>query len=62
MKEFRPSGDFVSSVMEGVREYERGQRACVPFTQRLFASRLFRYTMSCGSLFVGIFIVPVACL
>ena len=62
MKEFRPSGDFVGSVMKSVREYEDRQRAGVPFTQRLFASRLFRYAMSCGSLFIGILIVPVACL
>lgn len=62
MKEFRPSEDFVCSVMESVREYEGRQKAGVPFTQRLFASRLFRYALSCGGLFVGIFIVPAACL
>ena len=62
MKEFKPSEDFVRSVMETVREYEDRREAGDSFMQRLFASRLFRYAMSCSGLFVGIFIVPAACL
>jgi len=62
MKEFRPSGDFICSVMKTVREYEDSQETRQPFVQRLFSSRLFRYAVSCGGVFVGIFVVPVACL
>ena len=62
MKEFEPSANFVSRVMENVRIYEAAQHEEISFGSRLLGSRLFQCAMSgCGVLF-GIFFSPVICL
>ena len=62
MKEFRPSADFVSKVMNQVHAYENTRKRNLEFTERFLASRLFRYAMSGGGIFVGIFFSPLVCI
>jgi hypothetical protein len=62
MKEFRPSADFVSKIMKKVYDYEDTRELKPGFSERLFASRLFRYAMSGGGIFVGIFFSPLVCI
>ena len=62
MKEFRPSADFVSKVMKKVHACENTEEMKLEFTERLLASRLFRYAMSGGGIFVGIFFSPLVCI
>ena len=62
MKEFRPSADFVSKVMKKVHAYEDTQEMKLGISERLLASRLFRYAMSGGGIFVGIFFSPLVCI
>ena len=62
MKEYKPADDFVARVMENVQRYEGAEAIRLNVTGRLFASRLFRYAMSGGGIFVGIFLAPVACI
>lgn len=61
MKEFKPSDDFVTRVMKHVYAYESTLEAKRLLSERLLASRLFRYAMSGGGIFVGIFFSPLVC-
>ncbi|HEX8948001.1 MAG TPA: hypothetical protein VF790_03510 [Dissulfurispiraceae bacterium] len=63
MKEFRPSDDFVSRVMERVHAHEntKGDNES-RLSERLLASRPLRYAMSGGGIFLGIFLTPVVCI
>jgi hypothetical protein len=62
VKEFNPSKDFVCRVMRSVYAYEN-EKACnrLPY-EKLLASRPFRYAMSGGGVFIGIFMIPAACI
>ncbi len=62
MKEFEPSDDFVSKVMKSVHACEAMQEAEPTFTEHLVASRLFRYALSGGGIFLGIFLAPLVCI
>ncbi len=62
MKEFRPSEDFVSRVMKNVHDLEGCLEVTPGLPERILASRLFRYAMSGGGVFVGIVLVPVTCM
>ena len=63
MKEFRPSGDFVSRVMEKVHAHENAEgNNELRLSERLLASKPLRYAMSGGGIFLGIFLTPVVCL
>lgn len=62
MKEFEPSVDFVSRVMEKVRIYEAAQQESANFAARLLGSRLFQCAMSGCGILVGIIFTPVACI
>ncbi len=62
MKEFEPSADFVSRVMENVRIYEAAQHESINFASRLLGSRLFQCAMSGCGVLVGIFFNPVTCI
>lgn len=61
MKEFEPSTDFVSRVMQNVHAYEHLQEEKPPLFDRVLASRPLRYAMSGGGIFVGIVFTPVIC-
>ncbi len=61
MKEFEPSEKFVDMVMEKVRVYENTGRSKKLLSERVLGSRLFRYAMSGGGIFVGIFLSPIVC-
>lgn len=62
MKEFRPADDFVSKVMKNVYAYEGRQEVNLKVSEKLYGSRVFRYAMSGGGIFFGIFLAPVACI
>lgn len=62
MKEFKPSGNFVSRVMENVDAYERQREESLSFHERILYSRPLRYAMSGSGIFIGIFFTPAACL
>jgi hypothetical protein len=61
MKEFEPSDDFVSKVMKSVYAYEGTQGVELKFARKLIASRLFRYALSGGGIFAGVFFSPLVC-
>ena len=61
MKEFDPSKDFVSRVMRSVHAYEKKQAWKRLFSEKLPASRPFRYALSGSGVILGIFI-PAACI
>ncbi len=63
MKEFEPSGDFVSRVMKSVHAHEDMQEVVrLTFSEKLLASRLFRYALSGGGIFFGVFLSPLVCI
>ncbi len=62
MKEFEPSVDFVSKVMKNVYAYEDTQEAELKFAEKLFASKIFRYALSGGGIFFGVFFSPLVCI
>ncbi len=63
MKEFEPSVDFVSKVMKNVYAYEGvAQEAELTFAEKLFASKIFRYALSGGGIFFGVFFSPLVCI
>ncbi len=62
MKEFKPSDDFVSRVMKSVYTYESMQGVKLKFSEKLLTSRLFRYALSGGGIFFGIFFSPLVCI
>lgn len=70
MKNFEPSGDFVSRVMGQVRAYEAGKNPNDFRSQRHFSSRWIPYALSAGGLALGFInffriysavLAPVAC-
>lgn len=62
MKEFKPSDDFVSKVMKNVYAYERMQQVNLTVSEKLVGSRIFRFAVSGGGIFFGIFLAPVVCI
>lgn len=54
MKEFKPSEDFVSRVMENVHACEKKSKDIVSLTERLVSSRPIRYALSAGGVLLGI--------
>jgi hypothetical protein len=62
MRDFEPSNDFVARVMKEVRLYEDSRSLGFSLGEALLASRLFRYAMSGGGIFAGIFLSPVVCI
>ena len=62
MKEFEPSADFLSSVMKSVRGYESAGNKQLRFPERLLSSKPFRYALSGGGIFLGIFLSPIVCI
>jgi hypothetical protein len=62
MKEFEPSNEFVSKVMKSVYACEDVQEVELKFAEKLLASRLFRYALSGGGIFFGVFFSPLACI
>lgn len=62
MKEFKPSGDFVSRVMRDVYMYENTMEVRLSLYEQVLASRPFRYALSGGGAFLGIFLTPAACI
>ena len=62
MKEFEPSRDFVSRVMQSVHAYERSQEPAPSFFERVLSSRPLRYALSGGGVLMGIFFVPASCI
>ena len=62
MKEFEPSRDFVSSVMRDIYEYESAAEDRPRLPERLLNSKPFRYALSGGGIFLGIFLSPIVCI
>ena len=70
MKEFEPSPEFVSRVMERVHAYEASRRRTRRMVSRLYHSRSFRIAVTAGGLLVAaanlvrlylMFFAPLAC-
>ena len=53
MKEFKPSDDFISRVMNDVRNSEKTGKADVQFPGNLVLSGGLRYVMSAGGVILG---------
>lgn len=62
MKEFEPRKDFVSRVMKDVYAFEQARQLKQSLSERLLASRPFRYAMSASGIFAGIFLIPAHCI
>lgn len=62
MKEFEPSSEFVSKVMNTVYAYEQAKILRPSLSDKLLTSRPFRYAMSAGSVLAGIFFIPANCI
>jgi hypothetical protein len=54
MREFEASWDFVSKVMNRVREYEDGRAVDLPLSSRLVAFKFIRYAVSAGGLLLAL--------
>ena len=54
MKEFKPSDDFISRVMNEVRNSEKGGNTDTVLPGNLILSAGIRYVMSAGALLLGI--------
>ena len=54
MKEFKPSDDFISRVMNEVRNSEKGGNTDIVLPGNLILSAGIRYVMSAGALLLGI--------
>jgi ABC-type uncharacterized transport system permease subunit len=70
MREFEPSPEFVSRVMERVHAYEASMRRARRAASRLYRSRSFRIAVTAGGLLVAaanmvrlylMFFAPLAC-
>ncbi len=54
MKEFKPSGDFISRVMNKVYAYEKTKKPEISLSQKLHSSIAVRYAMFAGGALLGI--------
>ena len=70
MREFEPSPEFVSRIMERVHAYELSRRKAQRAASRLYHSRSFRIAVTAGGLLVAaanmvrlylMFFAPLAC-
>ncbi len=62
MKTFKPSDDFTERVMKEIYAFEGLEEAGLKLYKRIFVSRPFRYALSGGGIFLGIFLAPVVCI
>ena len=63
MREYEPSGDFVSRVMAAVNACEGGLKSEPPrLWDGIFALSPVRYMMSCCGVFFGVLFIPAVCI